>query len=82
MNLGFSYSILALYVVNANQSLFQIDVFVLVACPEESIVDSKEYLRPICTPYEAELACNANREWANIYPLDFRQLLPGIECKI
>ena len=40
-------------------------------------MDSKEYFKPICTPYEAELACNANREWTNIYPLDFRQLLPG-----
>ncbi|CAK8675706.1 unnamed protein product [Clavelina lepadiformis] len=55
----------------------EIDVFVLVACPEESLIDSTEYYKPICTPYEVELACNANREWAAVAPLDFRELLPG-----
>lgn len=57
--------------------LFQIDAFVLVACPENSLLDSKEFYRPIVTPYEVELACNANREWSQEYILEFYHLLPG-----
>jgi len=54
-----------------------IDVFVLVACPENSLVDSKEFYRPIVTPFEMEIACCADRQWTGIYEVDFRQLLPG-----
>jgi diphthamide biosynthesis protein 2 len=58
-------------------SLLQIDAFVLIACPENSLLDSKEFYRPIVTPYEVELACNANREWSQEYILEFHHLLPG-----
>ncbi len=37
----------------------EIDVFVLVACPENTLVDSKEFFRPIVTPFEMELAVRA-----------------------
>jgi hypothetical protein len=57
--------------------LFQIDAFVLIACPENSLLDSKEFYRPIVTPYEVELACNANREWSQEYILEFHHVLPG-----
>jgi diphthamide biosynthesis protein 2 len=55
----------------------EIDIFVLIACPENSLLDSKEFYRPIVTPYEVELACNANREWSQEYILEFHNLLPG-----
>ena len=32
----------------------EIDVFVMVSCPETAIVDSKEFMQPIVTPYELE----------------------------
>ncbi|KAI0243181.1 Diphthamide biosynthesis protein 2 [Massospora cicadina] len=31
-------------------NFLEIDVYVLVACPENSLIDSKEFLRPIITP--------------------------------
>ncbi|XP_033116296.1 2-(3-amino-3-carboxypropyl)histidine synthase subunit 2-like [Anneissia japonica] len=55
----------------------EVDVYVLVACPENSLIDSKEFYRPIITPFEMEIACNEAREWTGVYVTDFRQLLPG-----
>jgi diphthamide biosynthesis protein 2 len=51
---------------------------VLIACPENSLLDSKEFYRPIVTPYEVDLACNANREWSQGYILEFQHLLQGL----
>jgi len=55
----------------------EIDLFVLVACPENSLIDSREFYQPVLTPYELEVALNANREWEPKLVTDFRQLLPG-----
>ena len=54
----------------------EIDVFVLIACPENSLLDSKEYLKPIVTPFELDVALNSNREWTGIYHANFQDLLP------
>ena len=54
----------------------EIDVFVLIACPENSLLDSKEYLKPIITPFELDVALNSNREWTGVYHANFQDLLP------
>ena len=38
-------------------NFLEIDVYVLVACPENSLVDSHEFYKPVVTPFEMELAC-------------------------
>ncbi|XP_013405912.1 2-(3-amino-3-carboxypropyl)histidine synthase subunit 2-like [Lingula anatina] len=58
-------------------NFMEIDVFVLVACPENSLLDSSEFYKPIVTPFEMEIACNQAREWTGEYITDFRKLLPG-----
>ncbi|CAH2310541.1 2-(3-amino-3-carboxypropyl)histidine synthase subunit 2 [Pelobates cultripes] len=55
----------------------EVDVFVLVACPENSLLDSSGFYRPIVTPDEMEVACNPAREWSGHCITDFRELLPG-----
>ena len=62
----------------------EIDVFVLVACPETSLVtlaEQADFLQPIVTPFEVEVAFNPARdEWNPLVdglPLDFRYILPG-----
>jgi len=55
----------------------EIDVFVLVACPETSFPDTSDFFQPVITPYELDLACNAGREWGGQYFTDYRDLLPG-----
>ena len=55
----------------------EVDVFVLVGCAERSLVDGADLYRPVVTPYEVEVACNAARRWTGEYVTDFNQLLPG-----
>ena len=38
-------------------NFLEIDIYVLVACPENSLVDSHEFYKPVVTPFEMELAC-------------------------
>ncbi|XP_023663156.1 2-(3-amino-3-carboxypropyl)histidine synthase subunit 2 [Paramormyrops kingsleyae] len=65
-------------------NFLEIDIFVLVACPENSLLDSSEFYRPVVTPFEMEIACNNQREWTGDYIIDFQDLLPGacshIDC--
>ena len=58
-------------------NFMEIDVFVLIACAENSLLDSSEFYKPVVTPYEMELACNTDREWTGEYPTDFHQILEG-----
>ncbi|KAI4886990.1 hypothetical protein NFI96_023484 [Prochilodus magdalenae] len=66
-------------------NFLEIDVYVLVACPENSLLDSSEFYRPVVTPFEMEVACNKHREWSGEYITDFRDLLPGmcfpVDCR-
>ncbi|KAI0710920.1 diphthamide biosynthesis protein [Earliella scabrosa] len=56
-------------------NFLEIECFVLVACPENSLLDAKEFLRPIVTPYELEVALQPTQTWTGRYVLDFEQLL-------
>ncbi|KAI0665615.1 diphthamide biosynthesis protein [Trametes maxima] len=56
-------------------NFLEIECFVLVACPENSLLDAKEFLRPIITPYELEVALQPTQSWTGRYVLDFGQLL-------
>nr|XP_054764127.1 2-(3-amino-3-carboxypropyl)histidine synthase subunit 2-like [Lytechinus pictus] len=58
-------------------NFMEVDAYVLVACPENSLVDSKEFYRPVVTPFEMEIACNEAREWTGEYITDFQTLVPG-----
>lgn len=58
-------------------NFLEIDVFVLVACPENSLLDSDRFYKPVVTPFEMDVACNGAREWSHEYVTDFRHLLPG-----
>ncbi|GAA5977044.1 hypothetical protein JCM5350_007539 [Sporobolomyces pararoseus] len=55
-------------------NFIEVECFVLVACPENTMVDSKEFLRPIVTPFELELALTS-KAWTGQYILDFGELL-------
>ena len=37
-------------------NFMEIDMFVIVACPENSLIDSKDFFKPIVTPFELEIA--------------------------
>lgn len=69
----FLYTIILIYF----RFLLQIDAFVVIACPENEVFDSRDFLKPMLTPYEVELAFNTAREFCLQYFMDFRQILPG-----
>ncbi|NXX77969.1 DPH2 synthase, partial [Urocolius indicus] len=60
----------------------EVDIFVLVACAHNSLLDSSDFYRPVVTPYELELACNPARQWTGSYLTDFRELLPGARAHV
>ncbi|KAJ1720714.1 Diphthamide biosynthesis protein 2, partial [Coemansia erecta] len=53
----------------------EIQCFVLVACPENSLVDGKLFDRPVVTPFELMLALARAHEWSGDYVTDFREFL-------
>ncbi|OZJ03903.1 hypothetical protein BZG36_03286 [Bifiguratus adelaidae] len=53
----------------------EIDIYVLVACPENSLIDSKEFYRPVVTPWEMELAIGLHGGWTGEYVTAFGEVL-------
>nr|CAB3491451.1 unnamed protein product [Digitaria exilis] len=51
------------------------EVFVYVSCAQTALIDSKEFLAPVITPFEAVLAFGRGREWTGEYLLDFKDLI-------
>ncbi|KAL9709009.1 Diphthamide biosynthesis protein 2 [Leucoagaricus gongylophorus] len=58
-------------------NFLEIECFVLVACPENSLIESKEFLKPIITPYEMEMSLKQEVSWTGRYVLDFDQVMEG-----
>ncbi|GAB5358913.1 hypothetical protein AAMO2058_000499700 [Amorphochlora amoebiformis] len=53
----------------------EVDVFVFLACPFQSMVDSTEYFHDIVTPFELELALARGRQWTGEYSTNFHDVL-------
>ncbi|KAL2747776.1 diphthamide biosynthesis protein 2-like isoform X2 [Vespula maculifrons] len=55
----------------------EVDAFVIIACSENEVFDSRDFLQPILMPFEVDLAFNTSRKFSTQYCMDFRQILPG-----
>lgn len=51
------------------------DVFVYVSCAQTTLLDSKEFLAPVITPFEAILAFNSGSQWTGEYVMEFQDLI-------
>ncbi|KAL2913788.1 Diphthamide biosynthesis protein 2 [Polyrhizophydium stewartii] len=52
-------------------NFLEIDVFVLVACPQNALLESRDFLKPVITPHELQVALDRDAEWdASKYELD------------
>lgn len=51
------------------------DIFIYVSCAQTALLDSKEYLSPVITPFEATLAFNRDSHWTGAYVMEFRDLI-------
>jgi diphthamide biosynthesis protein 2 len=55
----------------------EIDIFVIIACSFNSLVDTRDYYHDIITPYELDMALNERRNWDGNYSIDFQDILPN-----
>lgn len=57
----------------------EVDCFVLVACGENSLIESKEFFKPVVTPYELSLALGAKPHeavsWTGDWITDFDRVI-------
>lgn len=56
-------------------NFMEIECFVLAACPENSLIDSKDFFKPIVTPHELKVALQPEGTWLGRYVLDFGHLI-------
>ena len=60
-----------------------LDIFVLVACPENSLLDSREFHVPVITPYEALLALGSTEEWVvGDFQLSLQKVMTQLENQV
>ena len=53
----------------------EIEAFVLVACEQAALIDGRDYLQAVITPWEAEVAFTHGKVWDGEVRLDFEHLL-------
>ncbi|GAA0173407.1 hypothetical protein LIER_27031 [Lithospermum erythrorhizon] len=58
------------------------DVFIYVSCAQTALLDSKDFLAPIITPFEAMLAFNRASQWTGSYVLEFRDLISSSPMEV
>ncbi|OVA08785.1 Diphthamide synthesis [Macleaya cordata] len=58
------------------------DVFIYVSCAQTALLDSKEFLAPVITPFEALLAFNRGSQWTGEYVIGFRDLIASSQFKV
>jgi len=49
----------------------EIEVFVMVSCELTALMDGRDYMQPIITPYEASIAFTSGKMWMGEVKLDF-----------
>jgi diphthamide biosynthesis protein 2 len=60
-----------------------LDIFVLVACPENSLLDSREFHVPVIAPYEALLALGSTEEWGvGDFQLGLKTVMTKLENQV
>ena len=59
-------------------NFMEVGVYVLVGSCEHSLLDSKDFYRPVVTPYELSIALMPGAEWTGEYILDYGRLLPRL----
>lgn len=59
-------------------NFMDIDCFVFIGCPENSIYNSRDFYKPLLSVFEAELALNPawREQYPNFYAIDFTDILP------
>ncbi|GJV70508.1 2-(3-amino-3-carboxypropyl)histidine synthase subunit 2, partial [Tanacetum coccineum] len=51
------------------------NVFIYISCAQTALLDSKDFLAPVITPFEAILAFNRGSEWTGKYVMEFQDVV-------
>ncbi|KFK35174.1 hypothetical protein AALP_AA5G249400 [Arabis alpina] len=51
------------------------DVFIYISCAQTALLDSKEFMAPVITPFEANLAFSRGSEWTGAYLMHFEDVI-------
>lgn len=78
MVLYFTNTITTIDFVSKTVCIFQIDIYVMIACPENDLYNCRDFYKPLVYPFELEVALNSNREpYFTHHITDYDELLPG-----
>ncbi|KAK6645981.1 hypothetical protein PHAVU_L003146, partial [Phaseolus vulgaris] len=58
------------------------DVFLYVSCAQTALLDSKEYLAPVITPFETMIAFNRRSQWTGAYVMEFQDLINLLQREV
>ncbi|KAG9451874.1 hypothetical protein H6P81_004778 [Aristolochia fimbriata] len=58
------------------------DIFIYVSCAQTALLDSKEFMAPVITPYEATIAFSGGSLWMGAYKMEFRDLISSAPQQI
>ncbi|KAL7184422.1 hypothetical protein ACSBR2_026557 [Camellia fascicularis] len=58
------------------------DVFVYVSCAQTALLDSKEFLSPVITPFEAMIAFSRGSQWTGAYVMEFHNLMTSFPMEL
>ncbi|XP_017607365.2 uncharacterized protein LOC108453646 isoform X1 [Gossypium arboreum] len=58
------------------------DVFIYISCAQTALLDSKEFLAPVITPFEAMLAFSRGSQWTGTYVMEFRDLISSSQLEV
>ncbi|CAN8254199.1 unnamed protein product [Cochlearia groenlandica] len=51
------------------------DVFIYISCAQTALLDSKEFMAPVITPFEANLAFSRGSQWTGAYLMHFQDVI-------
>jgi diphthamide biosynthesis protein 2 len=63
-------------------NFLDLEAFVLVACPENSLLDSREFHVPVVTPDELLLALGPNQTWTGVSDLSLSSVASRISASL
>ncbi|CAH8269180.1 unnamed protein product [Arabidopsis lyrata] len=57
------------------------DVFIYFSCARTALLDSKEFMSPVITPFEANLAFSRGSEWTGAYLMHFQDVINSVKSE-
>ncbi|KAL1201567.1 hypothetical protein V5N11_013680 [Cardamine amara subsp. amara] len=57
------------------------DVFIYISCAQTALLDSKEFMSPVITPFEANLAFSRGSEWTGEYLMHFQDVINSVKSE-